>query len=361
MRMILAEPPVESLDFVLPLELAAADPPEARGRSRDDVRLMVSYQHNDQIEHTAFRNIIDYLNAGDVLVINTSGTLKAAIDGHRIDGTPLKLHVSTRLPNDLWVIELRLPKDGSTQPFFDAEVGETLHLADDASVRLLIPHNAHQRTEASHAVRLWIAAFDLPMPMSAYLEIHGVPIRYQYVTRQWPASYYQTVYVTEMGSAEMPSAGRAFTTDIITQLVAKGVQIAPLLLHTGVASPERHEAPYEEYYRVSVQTAEMVNAARRNGGCVIAVGTTVVRALETLTRPDGYTRAGEGWTHLMITPERGVYGVDGMLTGFHEPKATHLAMLAALASCTHLQKAYAAALDQRYLWHEFGDLHLIVP
>src|SRR6185295_18098209 len=159
--------------------------------------------------------------------------------------------------------------------------------------------------------RLWIAALRLPDAAPAYLDRHGFPIRYKYVPDRWPSSMYQTVFATEAGSAEMPSAGRPFTAELVTSLVSKGVQIAPLLLHTGVASLEDHEPPYEEYYRVPRQTAERVNAARRAGGRVIAVGTTVVRALETVTDDSGTTSAGEGWTDLVVTADRGLRSVTG--------------------------------------------------
>jgi S-adenosylmethionine:tRNA ribosyltransferase-isomerase len=159
----------------------------------------------------------------------------------------------------------------------------------------------------------------------------------------------------------MPSAGRAFTPELITRLVAKGVQIAPLILHTGVASLEKHEPPYEEFYRVPPETARLVNFARAGKKRVIAVGTTVVRALETVTDAEGVTHPGEGWTRLIITPERGLRAATGMLTGLHEPEATHLAMLQALTGLEHLEITYGEALDQGYLWHEFGDLHLILP
>jgi S-adenosylmethionine:tRNA ribosyltransferase-isomerase len=185
-------------------------------------------------------------------------------------------------------------------------------------------------------------------------------------------SYYQSVYATEVGSAEMPSAGRAFTPELITRLVANGVRIVPLILHTGVASLEDDEPPYEEFYRVPAETAEAINAARAAGRRVIAVGTTVVRALETVTDRNGSIHPGEGWTDVFITPERGIRSVDAMLTGLHEPRSTHLSMLEALAGrgsvCAltnsgreHLQVAYAEALEEGYLWHEFGDLHLILP
>jgi S-adenosylmethionine:tRNA ribosyltransferase-isomerase len=196
-------------------------------------------------------------------------------------------------------------------------------------------------------------------PICAYLEQHGFPIRYSYVNEAWPGSYYQTVYANEMGSAEMPSAGRAFTSELITKLAAKGVQIAPLILHTGVASFEKDEAPYEEYYRVSAETARIVNEARQQERRIIATGTTSLRALETVTSAEGVSHEGEGWTRLIITPEHRIRSVNAMLTGLHEPRASHLAMLESLAGIDHLRLTYEAALSEGYLWHEFGDLHLI--
>ncbi len=358
------------LDFTLPPELEAGEPPEARGLARDEVRLMVSHVADDRVIHTRFRAIAEHLRAGDVLVINTSGTLKAALHVTRADGTPLELRLSTHLPADLWTVEpRRLGESESvregrrgTQPFRDAVPGEILALPGGASATLHTPY-ATDRTARPDAqgTRLWIATLRLPERWQDYLERHGFPIRYGYVPREWPASAYQTVYATEPGSAEMPSAGRAFTPELITALVARGVQIAPLLLHTGVASLEDHEPPYEEEYRVPAETARLVSAARAEGRRVIAVGTTVVRALETVTEADGTTHAGAGWTSVVVTPERGIRAVDGLLTGLHEPRASHLAMLEALAGRVHLRITYAEALRAGYLWHEFGDLHLILP
>jgi S-adenosylmethionine:tRNA ribosyltransferase-isomerase len=253
---------------------------------------------------------------------------------------------------------------------FTAMAGETLALPRGASATLHAPYaidrsalpgpgGGEERT--GHGPRLWIATLRLPCPLDAYLAEHGFPIRYRYVKQGWPSSYYQTVYATEVGSAEMPSAGRAFTPELLTRLVARGVAVTPLVLHTGVASLEDHEPPYEEYYRVGEETARAVNAARAAGRRVIAVGTTVVRALETVTDGEGVTHPGSGWTRLVVTPERGVRAITALLTGLHEPRASHLAMLAALAGVDHLQRAYAEALREGYLWHEFGDLHLILP
>jgi S-adenosylmethionine:tRNA ribosyltransferase-isomerase len=271
------------------------------------------------------------------------------------------VHLSTRLPADLWLVEVRQPGAGATQPFSQATAGETLSLPARASVTLHTPYRADQRGQKGSNVRLWVATLDLPVSFDNYLSEYGFPIRYGYVKQAWPLSYYQTVYGTEAGSAEMPSAGRAFTPELITQLVAQGVQIAPLILHTGVASLEDHEPPYEEFYRVPLETARLVNAARAAGKRIIAVGTTVVRTLETVTDAEGLMHPGEGWTRLVIRPESSLRAVNALLTGLHEPQASHLAMLQALAGLDHLYVTYSEALAEKYLWHEFGDLHLILP
>ncbi|WP_420632423.1 S-adenosylmethionine:tRNA ribosyltransferase-isomerase [Candidatus Leptofilum sp.] len=350
-----------ALEFELPPGLEASEPPEARGLARDDVRLMVSHYQDDRVQHTHFRQLGDHLQAGDLLVLNTSRTMNAALPATLPDGTELWLHLSTQLPAGLWSVELRRPSTTATEPFKDGQAGMLLTLPAGGTARLLTPHNLALRHCPGQPVRLWLATLQLPLPLTSYLAAHGSPIRYSYVPDAWSLDYYQTVFATEPGSAEMPSAGRAFTPELMTQLVARGIQFAPLLLHTGVASLEDHEAPYEEHYRVPSETAVLVNQARQQERRVIAVGTTVIRALETVTDEAGVTHAGSGWTDLFITPQRGVRAVDGLLTGLHEPRATHLAMLAALANPGHLSLAYEQALQHRYLWHEFGDLHLLLP
>ena len=346
------------LPFKLPADLEAVAPPEERGLSRDEVRLMVSSIATDSVVHTQFRQLGDFLREGDMLIINTSGTLNAALLARRADGTKLELHLSTRLPAGLWTVEMRAYTDNATQPFQEAQAGETFQLPAGGSVTLHTPYRHHGGQVSQ---RLWVASLDLPDQLLPYLAEHGFPIRYSYVKQGWPLSAYQTVYVTEPGSAEMPSAGRAFTPELLTSLVARGVQIAPLLLHTGVSSLESHEPPYEEYYRMPATTARLVNATHAARQRVIAVGTTVVRALETVTDASGTAHPGEGWTDVVIMPERGLRAVNGLLTGLHEPLSTHLAMLETLAGRAHLETTYREALKERYLWHEFGDLHLILP
>jgi S-adenosylmethionine:tRNA ribosyltransferase-isomerase len=358
------------LRFELPPELEAAEPPEARGLRRDEVRLMVSYLEDDRVVHSRFGDLTEFLRAGDTLVVNTSGTMNAALPAERGDGTPLTVHLSTHLPADLWVVELR--SSSGHEPVLDGESGEVLLLPEGASMVLHTPYLSERRQRNEKSNRLWISTLNLSVNLNDYLDLNGSPIRYGYVRESWPASYYQTVYATEVGSAEMPSAGRAFTPELITRLVANGVSVVPLILHTGVASLEDDEPPYEEFYRVPPETAVAINTARTAGRRVVAVGTTVVRALETVTQRDGTTYPGEGWTDVFITPERGIRSVDAMLTGLHEPRSTHLSMLEALVGSVsehplatsgteHLEVAYTEALKRGYLWHEFGDLHLIMP
>ncbi|HCO01841.1 MAG TPA: queuosine biosynthesis protein [Actinobacteria bacterium] len=365
------------LEFEVPPELEAHDPPEARGLARDGVRLMVAHRKDLRLEHARFRDLAGFLNPGDLLVINNSGTLPAAVPAVRADGTSLELHLSTPLPSgqgpvdlqrppgpepQVWVVELRRPSGTDSLPFREATPGETLRLPE-ASVQILEPYppDCGPFDERSHQSRLWTAALRLPFALGPYLEQHGHPIRYGYVTREWPVSYYQTVYAMEAGSAEMPSAGRAFTPEMITALISGGIDVAPITLHTGVASLEEHEPPPAEFYRVSEETARRVSLARASGGRVIAVGTTVVRALETVADGSGTVRAGSGWTKVVISPVRGLRVVDGLLTGWHEPRASHMLMLEAVAGRELLEASYRAALAGGYLWHEFGDLHLVLP
>ncbi len=349
----------DGLGFSVPPELEAHVPPEARGLTRDGVRLLVSYRYGDRIVDARFSELSKFLNAGDVLVLNTSGTMNAALSAIRSDGTRLELHLSTHLPSDEWTVELRSIADKGSVPFYDVRPGETFLLPAGASVTVHAPYSSS--AHPPDRTRLWIATLTLPMRVEEFLDRYGFPIRYGYVWGEWPLDYYQTVYATDKGSAEMASAGRPFTPTLMTQLVARGVLFAPLLLHAGVASLESNEPPYAEFYRVSSETAYLVNSAKPRHKRVIAVGTTAVRALETATDEEGTTHAGEGWTRLVVTPARGIRAVDGLLTGFHEPRSTHLAMLQAIAGRQHVEKAYAAAIERQYLWHEFGDLHLILP
>lgn len=332
------------IDFTLPHELEAHEPPEARGLTRDAVRLLVSYLHSDRIIHARFADLPSLLRRDDLLVVNVSATVPAALSARRGDGSEIVVHLSTRLPAGLTVVEFRKAT---------VSAGEIFSLPGGGSAVALAPYPG--------SARLWVVRLDLPEPLLSYLGHWGRPIAYPYIRGSWPIEMYQNVYASVPGSAEMPSAGRPFTPQLIDHLTLAGVQLASILLHTGVASVERDEPPYEEYFEVSPETIAAVRRAKGAGGRVVAVGTTVVRALESAVDAAGRPIASRGWTDLVITPQRGVAVVDGLLTGFHEPKATHLALLEAIAGRSGVERAYHAALDAGYLWHEFGDLHLILP
>jgi S-adenosylmethionine:tRNA ribosyltransferase-isomerase len=359
--------------FTVPPALDAAAPAEARGLARDAVRLMVA-RGGEPLVHARFSELPDHLRAGDLLVVNESATLPAALDARLEDGTEVELHLSTPEPGDearlgaadervrpdatraveaggrsRWVVELR--QAGAR--FRDARAGDRLSLPAGAGAQLAAPYLS--------AGRLWIAALDLPAPLLDYLAAHGRPIRYAHQPRPRPLADHQTIFASVPGSAEMPSAGRPFTPRLLHALAARGIGVGPILLHTGVSSQERGERPYPERFAVSAATAARVNATRRAGGRVIAVGTTVTRALETAAAVDGTVAAASGWTALTITPERGVRAVDGLITGWHEPDASHLLLLEAVAGRALVERSYAAAVALRYRWHEFGDSHLLLP
>ncbi|HEX8004932.1 MAG TPA: S-adenosylmethionine:tRNA ribosyltransferase-isomerase, partial [Trebonia sp.] len=311
-----------SIDFALPPILEAHEPPEARGLARDAVRLMVSRRDTGEITHHKFTDLPSILAPGDLLVVNNSGTLPAAVQLDR-----LAVHFSTELPSGEWLVELRRRTPTGTEPYAGGAPGEWLPLPGRATLRLV----------AAETPRLWRAVLD--RNVLPYLAKYGTPIRYSYVEQDWPLENYQTVFAVEPGSAEMPSAGRPFTTALVTDLVARGISVAPVTLHTGVASPEKDEPPYPERFASPEQTARLVNLTRSSGGRVIAVGTTVVRALETAAL-DGPVRAVSGWTSHIVTPAEGVRAVDGLVTGLHEPRSSHLRMLSAVAGAELIARSY---------------------
>lgn len=344
-----------ALAFQLPPALEAGEPPEARGLGRDGVRMMVASRSTAELVHTTFSRLPSFLEPGDLVVVNTSGTFPAALEG-TAEGRRVVVHLSTRVADDLWVAEPRTPLGETTAPWVVDEGEPPAHVALGEGGHLSLV----ERYAGSQ--RLWLARLHLPQAADTWLARNGSPIRYRYVHRPWPLDAYQNVYATEMGSAEMPSAGRPFTGEIITRLVAKGVGVTPVVLHAGVASLESGELPYPERVKVPRATASRVNATRRDGGRVIAVGTTVVRALESaVDATTGHLRELDGWTDVVVTPERGVRAVDGLLTGWHEPRASHLLMLEAIAGRALLDSSYQASLEEGYLWHEFGDVHLLLP
>jgi S-adenosylmethionine:tRNA ribosyltransferase-isomerase len=335
-----------SIAFALSPALEAHEPPEARGIARDGVALMVSRRSAGLISHHRFTELPGLLLPGDLLVVNTSATLPSAV----AMTSELTVHFSTAMPDGSWLVELRLGNGAGTVPYRGGTAGE----------QMLLPGGALLRLAGRHTGRLWRAR--LSTAVIPYLLRHGRPIRYSYVQHAWPAEAYQTVFATTPGSAEMPSASRPFSAEVVTRLVSRGIAIAPLTLHTGVSSLEDDEEPYPEPFDVPPSTARQVQIARQHGGRVIAAGTTVVRALETAALAGaGQVEAASGWTSHVVTPQTGLRAVDGLLTGLHEPRSSHLRMLAAMASEDLLSRCYAEAADRGYRWHEFGDVHLLLP
>jgi S-adenosylmethionine:tRNA ribosyltransferase-isomerase len=308
------------------------------------VRLLVA--DDTALWHARFRDLPRFLRSGDLVVVNTSGTLAAAVD---TDG--VTVHFATPLDDGDWVIELRRPDQSG--PIRDARAGTRIALPGGGAIFLLC--------NVSGSDRLWRVRVEVCGGVEGYLSSYGRPITYGYLRGRWPRSAYQTVFARDPGSAEMPSAGRPFTAEVLTELAAAGVATAPITLHTGVSSLESGEAPQPERYRVPARTAALVNETHRRGQRVIAVGTTVARALETVTRRDGLVFGGAGWTELILGPSRPARAVDGLITGFHEPGASHLLLLEAIAGPALVQRTYEAAVQNRYLWHEFGDSCLLLP
>jgi len=361
-----------STHFASPEGHTATEPPELRGLRRDGVRLMVATPAG--IRHTVFYRLGDQLSAGDVLVVNTSATVPGQLDGNR-DGSAVVVHIANRLGDGTRVVELRTAPDASA-PVLDGRVGEQIDLPAGGVLELIAPYPELRATTtgadsardaraaqqiASHSSpngvgnRLWRGRLTMPRSLSNYLREHARPISYGYLNGSFPISAYQTIFALCPGSAEMPSAGRPFSAELVARLVARGVIFAPITLHTGLSSQDAGEAPQPEWFEVSETTAHLVNSSRARGGRVIAVGTTATRAIESAARPDGVVTAAWGWTDLVISPERPVRVVDGLITGWHNPDASHLLLVESVAGAELTQHAYDAAVAEHYLWHEFGD------
>jgi S-adenosylmethionine:tRNA ribosyltransferase-isomerase len=337
--------------FVLPPDAEATAPPEHSGLARDEVRLLVA--RPEGIAHARFGRLPDLLTPGDLVVVNTSGTLPARLVAVRADGRATPLHVSTTLDDGTWVVEVRRPDN--TGPDRRAEPGSVLDLPGGVRLTLLDGY------PEPGTGRLWRARPEPAVQLIPYLLRHGQPVRYGYLHGTFPLADYQNVYATDPGSAEMASAGRPFTERLLVRLLARGIPVVPLTLHTGVSSPEAHEPPYPERFSVPEVTARLVTSTGQAGRRVVAVGTTVTRALESATDEDGVTRPAAGWTDLVLGPGRPARVVTGLITGLHAPEASHLDLLATVAGPDLVEAAYRTAVAEHYLWHEFGDSMLFLP
>lgn len=339
------------IKFELPPSLNASAPPERRGIRRDYVKLMVLDRQTGQTSHSMFYHLEQFLKPGDLFVLNSSRTIPAVLHAKWIRGEQLlqdqvEVRLARRIDETSW--EALLVAEGgqmSDQLIFSQKLQAQITKTDHPPfVSLSFSQSGDQLYDLFYRL--------------------GEPIRYEYIDYPWSLDYYQTVFANAPGSVEMPSAGRAFSWELLFKLKCKGVKIAFIQLHTGLSyllDDRWHQDPrdhYEEFF-LSQETAEMIQSTKEQGGRVIAVGTTVVRSLESAVDPTGQISPKSGWTNLKIDSSYSLKVVDGLLTGLHEPEASHLELLAAFVPEDLLLRSYQEAIDCQYLWHEFGDMNLI--
>ncbi|AZN43802.1 S-adenosylmethionine:tRNA ribosyltransferase-isomerase [Paenibacillus albus] len=340
--------------FHVPEMLNAAAPPERRGVRRDHVKMLVLNKRTGDVSHSLFYRLDEYLQAGDLLVLNTSRTIPAVLRGTwRRNGIELSGGVEVRLArrmNEYAWNALVVSADVRPVP------GDTFEFTPQLTAKV---------TEGTMKSLVTLAFSLRGEQLTDHLYAHAEPIRYEYISHPWELDYYQTVYAAAPGSVEMPSAGRAFSWELLFKLKRQGVRIAYVQLHTGLSyslEEDGHPDPRDNYeqYEVPMETVEAIVQTRKDGGRVIAVGTTVVRALESAAGKEGEPNAGSGWTNMMIDASTPLQVVDGLISGFHEPEASHLELLSAFIDPGLLYEAYQEAIERGYLWHEFGDMNVIM-
>ena len=355
---------LQDLHFELPDEKAAHMPAEALSGDRSDVKLMVIHRDSGLIEHRRFVDLPEYVQPRDVVVLNASATLPSQFMARDAQEREIKVRLSSRDPAsngkaDKWYAVF--DPDAGIAP------GTRLNFADGADGA---DESLSATVDARHpnVPKLWRLAFELNgTSIDQWRKRLAQPVRYHYVPDAWGLEYYQNVYAQFPGSSEMPSAGRAFTPEMLDALHARGIGVVRIVLHTGVSNIDIEEERidqhrmYEEEYQLSEEAAQIINHARSRGGRVFAVGTTVVRTLETVANASGFLEEQSGWTSLYIQPGDRFKAVDALLTGFHEAKSTRLVLAVAFTGDKDLVlRAYHEALERDYRWHEFGDLTLIV-
>ena len=333
---------VSDFDYYLPPELIAQDPIEPRDASR----LLIMDRSDGSIRHSFFRDLGRELRPGDMLVLNDTKVLPARLYAHKESGAAIELLLLKQIGLDIWQCLVR--------PGNKARVGVKL-LFDSDDLRAEIIDTAE---EGSRLVRFehdgdFFQALDRlgTMPLPPYIK---KPLLDQ--------GRYQPVYARERGSAAAPTAGLHFTDRLLSELSEQGILIEKVLLHVGLgtfrpvkADTVEEHVMHSEFYRVTEETARKINEARSNGGCIIAVGTTAVRTLETVADDDGVLCGAEGWTQKYIYPGYKFKIVDGMITNFHLPKSTLLMLVSAFAGREQVMNAYKTAIEQKYRFFSFGD------
>lgn len=339
----------ETLKFELPSFLNAAMPPERRGVRRDQVKMMVQNRWTGKTIHDHFFNLDFYLKKGDVLVLNSSRTVPAILRS--------ELYRKGKLIQS--EIEIRLARRKNDSTWEALAVCEDIKQGD----QLIFSQQFFGEVFEVNKKSPFITINFSKNGSALYDEIYaiGEPVRYEYINSPWELDYYQTVFATHPGSVEMPSAGRAFSWELLFKLQKKGIKLVFIQLHTGLSyllDDKWDHSPTENYeeFTIPAEAWEHILQAKVEGKRVISVGTTVVRAIETAAVNGELA----GWTNLYIKPNYDLKITDGIITGMHEPEASHLDMLSAFINQKDLFNAYQEAIKRGYLWHEFGDMNLIL-
>lgn len=336
-------------DYELPEELIAQHP----AAQRDHSRLLVMDKYTGAVEHRVFRDIVDYLHAGDVLVLNNTKVIPARIFGVKEGGTAkievLLLKRDDDLPNTWEVL---------VHPGKRAKVGTVIDFGEGRLKGEVIANTSAGRKVTFHFDGIFEEILEelgtMPLPPYIHEQLED-------------QNRYQTVYAKVDGSAAAPTAGLHFTTELLETLRQNGIEIEEVLLHVGLGTfkpvseedIEDHEM-HSEYYEISQETADRINKAKAEGRRIISVGTTSTRALESAAK-DGRLQAGSGWTNIFIYPGYKWQIIDGLVTNFHLPKSTLMMLVSALSTREHILAAYREAVAQRYRFFSFGDAMFINP
>lgn len=336
-------------DYELPEELIAQHP----AAQRDHSRLLVMDKYTGTVEHRVFRDIVDYLHAGDVLVLNNTKVIPARIFGVKEGGTAkievLLLKRDDDLPNTWEVL---------VHPGKRAKVGTVIDFGEGRLKGEVIANTSAGRKVTFHFDGIFEEILEelgtMPLPPYIHEQLED-------------QNRYQTVYAKVDGSAAAPTAGLHFTTELLETLRQNGIEIEEVLLHVGLGTfkpvseedIEDHEM-HSEYYKISQETADRINKAKAEGRRIISVGTTSTRALESAAK-DGRLQAGSGWTNIFIYPGYKWQIIDGLITNFHLPKSTLMMLVSALSTREHILAAYKEAVAQRYKFFSFGDAMFINP
>ena len=339
---------VADYDYELPSGLIAGYPSERR----DESRLLVLGPERDAMVHRRFVDIEAHLEPGDVLVLNEGRVRPLRLVGRKPTGAAVEVLLVRRLEDGRW--------EALVRPGSKLKPGRSVEVADDLSIDIVGPAPGGGRT----------VALRTSLPWDAAVERYGhVPLP-PYIDREDEAldrERYQTTYARVDGSVAAPTAGLHFTPELLDRIRERGVTIVPLVLHVGIGTfrpveaevPSGHEM-HEEEYDVPRDTAEAVMRARARGNRVWAVGTTVVRVLESVTDSDGRVRPGPGATDLFIHPPKPVTSVDCLITNFHLPRSTLLMLVGSMVGYTRVREAYAEAIRQGYRFYSYGDAMVVI-